>query len=114
MSFASHNKGLEAFFVDISQRRRQVESATRSRVVYGESIIYTNCKIIVINSTDSNACNLATDTPIGGVKILLNRENLCGHKRSILEISARWSVLLEMVTYETFEVVFQNPVFSST
>ena len=40
-------------------------------------------------------------------------KNLCGHKSSILEISARWSVLLEMVTYignETFEVVFQTPV----
>ena len=68
MCFTSHNKGLEAFFVAISQRRRQVESAIRSRVVYGESIIYACSKIIVIDSTDSNACNLATDTPIREVK----------------------------------------------
>ena len=52
VSFTSHNKGLEAFFAAISQRRRQVESATRSKVVYGESIIYAYSKIIVINPTD--------------------------------------------------------------
>ena len=74
MSFTSRNIGLEVFFVTISQRRRQVESVTRSRVLYGESIIYAFSKIIVIDSTDSIACNLATDTPIGEVKISLDRE----------------------------------------
>ena len=76
MSFTSHNKGLEAFFVAISQRRRLVESATRSKVVYGETIIYAYSRIIVIDSTDSNACNLVTDTLIGEVKISLDREKI--------------------------------------
>ena len=99
MSFTSHNKGLEAFF---SQRRRQVESATLSRVVYREAIIYVYSKIIVIDSTDSNTCNLATDTPIGEVKISLDREKISylrENKSSFSKISARRSVLPEMFIY---------------
>ena len=95
-------KGLEAFFVDISQRRRQVESATRLRVVYGESIIYALSKLIVIDSTDSNACNLATDTVIGEVKMPLDREKITylrGLKSLISKISARRLVLPEKVIY---------------
>ena len=55
---------MKAYFIDISQRRQQVESTTRLRVVYGESIIYAYSKIVM----DS------TDNPIGEVKILLDRE----------------------------------------
>ena len=99
MSFTSHNKGLEAFFVAISQRRRQVEPATLSRVVYTESIIYMYS---VIDSTDSNACNLAMDTPIGEVNMPLDREKqpiyVRGLKSLISKISARRLVLPEMVT----------------
>ena len=81
MPFTSHNKGLEAFFIAISQRRQQVASATRSRVVYG---IYAYSKIIVIDLTNSNTCNLVTDTPIREIKISLNREQigyLSGNKK---------------------------------